>query len=568
MKSCIRFAFVIVVFFPDIAGKSTGLRHTFSQDVQVSAVDVVPKAVRCEYCITLHSPGGQRTETAILTYVVTRDRWVMEITGFSPYWTFPRLTPIANGVRFLSTPEESQIWFDGDEVPESVSTADTASLEKYSKPSFRLLHLADRTRSFWSLPKGTVSLVESGSTEYQHKYLGLEPHFELRIDKTDNGEINIEQRLPDFFKVRAVRENRLQSRESQTGPRFLPVETFYARTNGRFLKWNSEFTLPADQRTPVLPEGFRQANDLSGAYGAGGRTATLKWQEVDGVAIPQEIEVHLGPTRDGMFLRSMRCLSAEVIPAETADALIDKMASKDWPRPAVAALFKDAPARFWGESVDIKSEPELGQRVDQFVKTLESSLREERPVGYRMAVLRELCLVAVSTDRSNGHIQLRRYLDAYLQQLSEITVPQAQLSAVFSLIDMLHSWERPELQQVAWEVLRERMSAIPVTTRIPALIGTQQGNDAYDLHALLLMDAVADGQTERIDPVLIHSALVRGLELQQLQVANFDTLTHLPDPVPDDLNVARRMREVLLQLTESDDITLREVAQNVLSKLN
>lgn len=524
------------------------------------------RGVLLEYAYCACSPAAKTTETLYCKYLVTRDTWILQTTGYSPHWTSISLWPYPADFRFTSKPGEVETQEVRSELALRIDMDDVLNKGTIDQSSLNGLCFVRPRSELWSMSEEdlehTSKTIRDGNRWTRHITGPIEADTEIRV-RRGSGEWTVEQTLAGDFRHLWF-QRRFSYPENGTSERIttLPSSGMLTFSNGRFLRLDSRFEIPSVvAEAPRLSTEQREQLSKLSPMGKGGRWIEFAWKDLEEVSVPERIDVSLGVQAGGMFLRTTRLLRARLLTEAEVVKELDTIQGTMPGQHRISKLINHVTEACWGRDLR-NAGGEAREKLMELTRQLQAITKSPDTLGERHMAEQQLALIAISSEPVNSPV-LRSRLETHFDQLATEVCPQSALASLFGLQEALYEWKRYDLLPLTWDLAQEHMKRLPLERRLFLLIGMIHRLEADDLHASLLLDAISSAESDFSDPRLLRAAI-----LQVFRLLERDRLNH-PEGKPwaRPKGLIDRFLSILANQQSSSDEMLRAVSEDIAKRI-
>lgn len=482
------------------------------------------EGILMEYVHCLCSPAVKSTETIYCKYLVSRDSWVLQTTGYAPHWTAIGLWPYPADFQFISTPEAVEIREVRSELAQRIPTVEIMQKNGVDQASLNGLSFVRPRHDLWSLSdehRGQLTdPSQDGKARVCRRTSPIEAEIQLTVRRT-RGAWSIEQKLAgDFSHLWLQRHFSYPLEQNQKEITSLPVNGVASFSNGRFLRLDSRFENPQrNEQVSQLTDLHRRQLSILSPMGRGGRCFKLSWKTIGSIPVPERIDVTLGVEPGGMFLRTTRLLNGRVLSPTEFKQELDILQRTAPGEHRVSAVINRATELCWGKDLR-NADSEVEKKLNEASFQLQAIAAAPESAGEKHMAEQQLALIALSSESVESPI-LRSRLERHFDQLTVDAGPQSVLASFFGLQQAICEWKRHDLLPLVWDLAQKYMEQLPLEERMFILVGMIHGLDADDLHASLLISAIENTDTDYSNPRLVRAAI-----LQVFRLLERDRLNH------------------------------------------
>lgn len=463
--------------------------------------------VEAVYCFNVSIPSMDQTGVIYVTYLVTKNDWAAHmdwdigfINGmFAPPLVSTSIHATDKKVEFYSPymNQRSEFVFGDRNVRNRYNS------QMY--PLTELVHSFDEAR-VWRIPETVeqqIAAIDPNRIEFveiPYTVRNLAGKFDcsLVVNSVAGKVTEIRQSpLQDWERTHSG----FQEFETHGGRQTAATECRISDLGDRFGKFN-EFP-----EKSILGDHPRHS-DAGLLFHRGGRHIRTSWKQINDVVVPENMTVTLGPTGSGMLLRGARLLSARQVPEVEIRQQIEKLRVRTSADAVVANLGKAVGRQFWKVSPQ-QLDNGMKLSADQFKAEYASLLAQQLSVGDRVGLLRGRILLFAATVDTSNVVEFERVLTEYVDFLGQSAGLEGQMSLLFDLLEMLRSWERPDLEEVAIQEATRIMEQQSPDRQIRVLFFARGATETSDIYTHQLLNAIS--RSLRVNDVpesLIRSALV------------------------------------------------------------
>lgn len=505
-------------------------------------VPVPESAIRADYAVTMHIPGAQETQIFFVEYCVTEDEWGVRVAGIAPHWTWLNCGPYALDLAFVQGKNEASL-----SRPEGKYQL-TAKTETLRSSRFSEGFLGD-----WFQEGLRNQLWLPRSSRRAGEYLSFGADLVTEQGKVIEGQHEIvtqHSATADFERKNVLKKY---------GQSWLPRWATFKSGNERFPQWNRSLVEKPSTRTQKMGAWLMPT-------ARGGRRVDLSWSELqNGLWAPNSVRTTLGSSKQGMFLREAKLITANVISQEAAKSQLDEWSSTArGMRPCVSLRIK-AYEKIWNRGKPLT----LEQR--QLANQLSADIQREMgssstTLGDRLMLLQlnTYLLIASGADPDQALSSAKEVFEL----LFEHCPAEAACASLLDLQDTILKFSpKPDLETLwKWAIYD---SKITNPAQLRTLTAVQHNHFADDLHCLLLLRTIERSYEPGSQQTLhLREALVQATRKLRLQMVNHGRQTHFPQSADDRFSPIARLNSVTESLSQSDDPKLSSLAMTVQKMVN
>lgn len=503
---------------------------------------VSESAIRADYALTMHIPGAQETQIFFVEYCVTEDEWGMRVAGIAPHWTWLNCGPYALDLAFVQDKNEASLSRPAGEYRVTAKT-DALRSSRFGEEFLEEWFQEGLRNQLW-LPSSSRRAGEDHS-------FGAD-------SVTEENEV-IEGQLRIVTQHSATADFERKNVLKKYGQSWLPTWATYKSGDETFLQWNRSLVETQSTRTQQMGAWLMPT-------ARGGRRVDLSWSELqNGLWAPNSVRTTLGSSKQGMFLREAKLITASVISQEAAKSQLDEWSSAARTiRPCVALRIK-AYEKIWSRGKPLT--PEQRRLVNQLSAEIQREMgSSSTTLGDRLMLLQlnTYLLIASGADPD----QVLSSAKEVFELLFEHCPAEAACASLLDLQGTILEFSpKPDLETIWKWAIYDSEFTNPAQLR--TLTTIQHSHFADDLHCLLLLRTIERSHKQASQQTLhVREALVQATQKLRLQMINHNRQTHLSLRGDNRFSPIDRLSSVAESLSQSDDPRLSSLAMTVQEMVN
>lgn len=487
--------------------------------------------VEAVYCFNVSLPSMDQTGVVYVTYLVTKGDWAAHmdwnpgfINGmFNPPLVSTLIHVTDAGANFSSPYMNQHTEF---------VFGDRNARSPYGSQSYRfteLVHCFDENKA-WQFPE-TVDHQIAARDPNRIEFVEIPYNVRNRSGEFDchvrvNGMLGKITQLQQSPRLDWERSHSgFQEFKTRDGVQQAASECLISDLGDRFQTFNE------------LGKGIQgdhpQHSENGLLFHRGGRHVRTAWKQTSDVVVPENITVTLGPTGDGMLLRSARLLSMKVVPETEIHSRIEKLRGRTSADIELANLNKAVGNQFWKVSPQ-QLDAGMKTSAERFKEEYQSLLAQPLIAGDRAGALRGRVLIFAATTEAPNIAEFQQVLTEFVDFLGESAGPEGQIALLFDLLEMLRFWERPDLELVATQEVTRIMELQPPDRQIRLLFYVRGATETGDIYVNQFLNAISRSlKADDVPETLIRGGLVVASTNLQSVCSNVlaDSSNRIKDPV-------------------------------------